>query len=401
MEKICFFISSLTMLCFLPTSAQVKETYKFSNDVDQSLAADTTDWKYQTAASLYAFSCDYQKALAAWDMEMPPAIYQPTARDSAVLAHYNAIDAKTYIIERSKNENVIIINEAHHIPMHRTFTTGLLEALYANGYRYLGLEALNDTLINDRGFATGTSGYYTAEPEFGNMIYMAKRIGFTLFGYEARGASTAREREIQQAENIDKFMKEHPTGKYLIHCGFDHVQEGASKYWEKAMAGRLKEITEIDPFTVDQVRFTEKSRPEFSHYLLKAPGRSLPFVLIGTEEQVFSGLQEPQQTDAAVLHPLTTYTSGRPDWIARGKIAYPIPLTKRSTYRYPLQVLAYRQNEFENKGIPADIIEVSSGDENISLFLNPGNYTIVVRDSTYTPLDIFDVHMGKSDPLTK
>lgn len=47
-----------------------------------------------------------------------------------------------------------MINEAHHQLMHRTFTTSLLEGLYAKGYRFLGLEALayDDTLLNQRGY---------------------------------------------------------------------------------------------------------------------------------------------------------------------------------------------------------------------------------------------------------
>lgn len=83
-----------------------------------------------------------------------------------------------------------------------------------------------------------------------------------MFGYEATGGENGKEREIAQARNIIRFIDQNPHGKLLIHCGHDHVIEGmpSSRAWEKAMAGRLKEYTQIDPFTIDQTQFAEKSR---------------------------------------------------------------------------------------------------------------------------------------------
>ncbi len=43
--------------------------------------------------------------------------------------------AAEYIIKRSSKERIIIINEAHHQPLHRVFTESLLEGLYQNGFR--------------------------------------------------------------------------------------------------------------------------------------------------------------------------------------------------------------------------------------------------------------------------
>jgi len=133
----------------------------------------------------------------------------------------------------------------------------------------LGLEAIADSTINERNYAIQESSYYTKEPEYGNLISEARRLGFNLYGYEASEGKNGKEREIEQAKNIKKFMQAHQNGKYIIHCGFDHVFENEVKNWEKAMAGRLKEYTSIDPFTIAQVKFSEKSKSEFRNRAYK------------------------------------------------------------------------------------------------------------------------------------
>ncbi|MBX9449469.1 MAG: hypothetical protein KL787_07030 [Taibaiella sp.] len=64
--------------------------------------------------------------------------------DSLLFDDHRLFNARDYIVHRSKDEEIIIINEAHHVPLHRIFTRSLLKDLYNNGYRYLGLEALFD-----------------------------------------------------------------------------------------------------------------------------------------------------------------------------------------------------------------------------------------------------------------
>jgi uncharacterized iron-regulated protein len=62
-----------------------------------------------------------------------------TGADSLFFNTFKAVNAKDYILERAKKEKIIIINEAHHNARHRSFTCSLLQGLYEDGYRYLGL----------------------------------------------------------------------------------------------------------------------------------------------------------------------------------------------------------------------------------------------------------------------
>lgn len=364
-------------------SAQIPTTfYKFSTDIATEIEKDTTAWKYQTAAVNYSFIGDHKNTLISWDTAVKSRKYKPTTADSTLLKNSNLKNAKDYIIERSKKEQIIIINEAHHNPMHRRFTSSLLKGLYQNGYRYLGLEAIEDSAINERNYAIKESGYYTNEPEFGNLIQEARKLGFIIFAYEATDGKNGKEREIEQAQNIKRYRQAHPEGKVIVHCGFDHVFEGEVRNWEKAMAGRLKEYTGIDPFTIDQVKFSERSSPELSHYLVNATSKKEAFVLIDTQQQPFRGNNTPPQTDLVIIHPRTRYEWERPHWRANGRKTYWLPKKILRSKVYPLQVLAYRAAEAE-KGIPADLVQLESAADKKPLYLPAGKYILELRNKAY------------------
>jgi hypothetical protein len=320
-----------------------------------------------------SFNGYYAEVLKIWDKN---GVRKPktTDQDSLYFTNSKKVNAKDYIIEQSKNSQIVIINEAHHIPKHRTFTKSLLKDLYDNGYRYLGLEALFDSTINERKFPIIESGYYTKEPEFGNLISEALKIGYTLFSYEASEGKNGKEREIEQAENIQKFIESVPNAKILIHCGYAHAFENEYPSWGKAMAGRLKDNTNIDPFTIDQTMFLERSDKENNHLFIKLNDTTEPIVLIDKDGQVFNGNKEIRQTDIVIIHPETKYIDNRPDWLQNGKESYTIPSNKIKNSS-PLLLLAYRENEFENNGVPTDIIEINDNKTSKKLYLTKGTIT--------------------------
>ena len=367
------------------------ENYRFSNDILSQIDNDTVAWKYQTGATELSFNGYYAEVLKIWDKN---GVRKPktTNKDSLYYINSKKVNAKDYIIEQSKNSQIVIINEAHHIPKHRTFTKSLLKDLYDNGYRYLGLEALFDSTINERKFPIIESGYYTKEPEFGNLISEALKIGYTLFSYEASEGKNGKEREIEQAENIQKFIESVPNAKILIHCGYAHAFENEYPSWGKAMAGRLKDNTNIDPFTIDQTMFLERYDKENNHLFIKLNDTTEPIVLIDKDGQVFNGNKEIRQTDIVIIHPETKYIDNRPDWLQNGKESYTIPSNKIKNSS-PLLLLAYRENEFENNGVPTDIIEINDNKTSKKLYLTKGNYTIVTKDKNYNIIEKYKVEI--------
>lgn len=367
------------------------ETYRFSKDLLFQIDKDTVAWKHQVGATELSFSGYFREVLQEWDKHGVRKS-KHTLEDSLYFIKSSKVSAKDYITEQSKNAEMIIINEAHHISKHRTFTKTLLKELYANGYRYLGLEALFETTLNERKYAVIETGYYTKEPEFGNLIAEALKLGYILFSYEASEGKNGKEREIEQAEKIQKFIASNPKGKVLIHCGYAHAYENEYPAWGKAMAGRLKEHMNIDPLTIDQTMFLERSDAASNHLFIKLNKTKEPILLIEENGNVFNGLNEHKQTDIVVLHPQTEYINNRPDWLLDGRKAYNIPVSKIKN-RHPLLVLVYRNGEFENNGIPADMMEITEGKSSSQLYLTNGMYTVVIKDKNYTIIDKYTIEI--------
>lgn len=383
------------LYCYFFVNAQpTDEVYKFSAPIYDMIQNDTVPWKYQVGATNLSFIGKHKDALAIWDKGFPGRKYIATSQDSLIARTYQRRNAKDYIIDRASSESIIIVNEAHHNPMHRTFTLSLLHGLYEKGYRYLGLEALSKNLKSSENFATNASGFYTNESEFGNLIYEAIKLGFTIFEYEATAGKNGKEREIEQARNIERFLKQNSSGKVLIHCGFDHVFENEVAGWEKAMAGRLKEFLNVDPLTIDQVRFTEKSSPSYSHFFTYTLKATNALILLDENDVAFNGFSAVKQTDISVIHPRTTYINGRPDWLVQNRTAYRIAKKKLSKYSFPVQVLAFREGEFEQGGIPSDIIEINKVDDDISLYLLKNRYKLIIRNSAYKIIDSFSININ-------
>jgi hypothetical protein len=386
----------LSILFLLVTANVVAQSekfeYRFSIDIENAIEKDTVPWKYQIGANEYSFIGNYRKTRETW-AKNGVGIPKITEEDSLYFIRFTPVNAREYIIERSKNEQIIIINEAHTNPSHRTFTHSLLQGLYDNGYRYLGLEALFDTIINERKYPIIESGYYTKEPEFGNLIYAALNIGFTLFGYEATGNENGKEREIVQARNIVNFIEQNPHGKVLIHCGHDHVIKGtpSNPTWEKAMAGRLKEYTLINPFTIDQTQFAEKSERKYNHPFITMVNKEFPVVLIDENGNLFNGKKGNDQVDIRIIHPETQYVNNRPNWLLSVGNRKEYHIENYKITQYPLLVLAYRKNEFENNGVPADIVEVFENENISSLILGKGNYDIIMKDRDYNIINRYEI----------
>ena len=363
-----------------------ENSYKFDSEIRENLAKDTLAWKYQLSASEFASKGDYKNALEQWDIAFPrkPRTLSQKQIDS-IKTKYKIVPAVDYIVEQAKSNQLVIINEAHNNSSHRVFTEKLLQKLYDNGYKNLGLEALTngedvDSLLNKRGYPIQESGYYIIDPQFGNLVRTALKIGYTVFPYERTSKSNNKEREIEQAQNIVKVIEQKPNEKFIIHCGFGHVLEGNVANWEKAMAGRLHEYTGIDPLTIYQTRFTERSTPELNDPLLKALDLTESSVLLDQNDEPLKHIEKESFTDIEVFHPTTKYLNGRPNWLFHSQ-KKDVKIDLRDVdISFPVMVLAYLKNEDINYAVPTDIIEIQNKNDVGHLVLNMGSYTILINN---------------------
>jgi hypothetical protein len=275
---------------------------------------------------------------------------RPEIDFSALTENYTPVSAHEYLLKRAKDTEILILNEAHHYPMHRSFARQLLAGLWEQGYRYLGLEAL--TMVRDfqqPPYPLSSLGYYCNEPTFGNFIREAIDLGFLLFPYES--TKHGKERELEQAENIAGFLAANTAGKTFIYCGYSHNAECDLPVWEKAMAGRLKELTGLNPLTIDQTSFNE---------ITEIPGdKSVVFV-----DSLSQSYAHSTCCDIFVFHPKFNITEEKYTWKST-PITNHIPVDFLPNHLvYPVLVFSFNSRKEIKNGVPFDCVEVLNETEN-------------------------------------
>jgi len=363
--------------------------YKFSSEIEEQVVNDTLAWRYQISAADYAKKGDYKNALIHWDLGMPTQNRNYTKSEiDSIHSKYEVVNAKDYIIQEAEKSQIVMINEAHHNSMHRVFTKSLLKDLFEMGYKNLGLEALDngislDSALNSRGYSIQKTGHYTQDPQFGNLVREALEIGYDVFAYERIGSEFGKIREIEQAKNIQQVIESKPNEKFLIHCGFAHLMEGEYSGWEKAMAGRLKEYTGINPLTINQVEYSERSKEEFNHPILKTFDIKESSILIDEDNNPLKYEREDAWADIAVLHPNTQYIDNRPHWLFENDNKNISIELNDISMDFPVLVLAYKKGEDIDEAVPFDIIELKNKTEKGHLALKKGTYEIVVTNKIH------------------
>ncbi len=166
-----------------------------------------------------------------------------------ILPKKHLLPASPKILEAAKANQIVMFNEAHTAPSHRHYVGLLLDSLHALGFRYLALEALGgDSTVNKHGFPSIDSGFYTNEPTMGNLIRRAKHLGYQVVGYDSESSA----REYDQAKNIfAKTLAVEPLAKVVVLAGHGHIDE-STRTSRKTMAAYFREISGINPITVDQ-----------------------------------------------------------------------------------------------------------------------------------------------------
>lgn len=364
--------------------AQNTSPYALSAAICKKLEEHPGAFGQQIAATSFAFQGDFIKALQQWNEQIP--VDQPrslTAKDSILLSQTKETSAQAYILERSRKEQIVILNELHHNPSHRVFARSLLQGLYAQGYRYLGVEALSDSLITTRKYATLDSGFYTAEPEMAAFLKEAIAMGFEVFGYEIEEEQHSwsddawRNREIGQAHNIYQYMQTHPEGKYFIYCGGGHVFEGEQKRGF-AMAGVLAQLTQINPFTIDQNRYSYKADVRYNHPLLHQLRSQESTVLLQQDGTPFNGHTAVYETDVCVLQP-ATYS------LKKAQLAFPkstiYELVAKTALNYPVVVQVFPEQQKDPLAVPVAVVELADAQSQAQVVLPQGAYRAIVSNS--------------------
>ena len=266
----------------------------------------------------------HAEALRWWDArrgDAPEAV--PPAEAPPDGAH--AVDAAEWIAEHA--EQVVLVNEAHHDASSRLLTLRLLPLLYERGFRYLAAEAFapDSVLAGQPGYPTPEMGTYLGDPVFGAVVREALRLGYTLVPYEIEnnerggGDPQARRDSMQAVHLADRIFSRDPTARVLVHAGFSHVYETADEGWHP-MAAYFREITGIDPLSVDQTERGEGSMAAFESAAYRGAlpllGDAPAIILDAHDALLRLGVDAP--VDVVVIRPRTVYADGRPMWMTLG-----------------------------------------------------------------------------------
>lgn len=342
-----------------------------------------------TLGVLHSNIGNYSEALKVFDTMRPPPKPWPLVN----FGNARPVKALSMIEEVAALNSVIFINEAHHVPQHRAFSILVLKKLYKQGFRYFAAETLgsSDKELSLRGYPLiFKTGYYTNEPVFGDLIRTALRLGFRVIPYESTTSCKQPEngnifycqnvRERAQAENLYKrIFKDDPKAKVIVHAGYGHIDERGWDGW-KPMAKIFKELTGIDPFTIDQVEMTEHSSVVYENpYYRKAVNElNLSEPLIFKLKNGNSWVEPPRQGayDAQVFHPKSQYQNGRPDWLlTKGLRNQHLLRHSICNSKFPCLVQAFIETEGDS-AVPIDMVMITESNEAPALALPEGDFRI-------------------------
>lgn len=346
--------------------------------------AGVQDFTRQLLGTFYSFLGRDQLALEQFDAQ--PADRAERAKAPS-LDGFTPVPAVDAVVEAARGARAVFVNEAHHVARHRVLTMELLAPLYAQGYRYFAAEtfAATDAELNTRGYPSRATGFYSREPIFGALVREALRVGYTLVQYEPENPADQDARETGQARNLyERVFAKDPEAKVLVHAGYDHINESGGLGGVPAMAERFREISGLDPLTIDQTTMRERSAPEFEgpfYRETEAAHRFTVPTVFATGGEVWS--LRPGSHDMTVFMPRTAYVDGRPAWLADlGRRAVRVPSEACTTP--PCAVFAWREADAAD-AVPVDALlvdRVEHAGTPPTLMLPPGDYRLESRDAS-------------------
>jgi hypothetical protein len=343
---------------------------------------------------------DYREALRCGDVGFDlQSVPIPSNRE--MIRGYRPQRATPALVRAAASSQVVMINEAHHVPQHRAFTLSLLKGFKEIGFTHLATETLyeGDSTLNERGYPTKETGFYTQEPVYGDLIRTAIKLGYMVIAYEPTNAKTQDEREVGQAKNlVERILKGNPKARILIHAGYSHIEESGSLVGAVTMAQRFKEMTGIDPLTIDQTKMTEHSAPQYEQALYRhVTNRKQvlqPTVYLNRKGEMWSLAKSTW--DVTLFHPRSRYHNGRPDWLRLTGSRRPYPLS-RTVCGNASQCLVVARLEKEGPdAVPIDQVEVVRGRTLPPLLLPPGKFEIKIESAFGKVINRWKVRLEKT-----
>lgn len=353
----------------------------------------------QHVAAQRSFTGDVAGAIEAFDLfeQLADKKYTISNQDNLRMQDAKAEDAIESILNEARKRQVVILNEAHHVPLHRAFAMKLARELRKIGYEYLACETFESPIPLIDGQVSKLTGYYSNEPVFANFLRDAQKDNWKFVQYEPMDIDSElpddqymRLREIGQANNlIQRIFKKTPKAKVFIYVGYWHAtklpldKKDTDFGW---MAEQLKLQAGIDALSIDQTMMYSHSnlKAEYPLYraALKKDKTGKAFILKSSkkEYQVFGSYEG--RVDMQVVHPSygLNVENKRADWLSlvAGLTPQDIPKDILPTTGRRL-IYAFDLHASEDV-VPADVILVEAGKPIPKLMLPAGEFRFLYED---------------------
>jgi hypothetical protein len=366
-----------------------------------------------------SFLGDYPDAMQTFSITQPA---QPEDNPSplATGSGYSARPALDAIPELAKNYRIVMFNEAHNVAMTRSLTVQLLSRLREEGFDYFAAETLSqsDTGLQSRGYPTDSSGFYTEEPVYAEMVRTALKLGFKVVAYEATTETSSTDvRETEQAKHLyQQVFEKDPNARLVINAGYEHIVKSGTYLDGKSMAEHLYKLTHLPMLAVEQTMLYPRpssngDHPYYSEVMRKLRPDS-PIVFINGDGKPWS---LRTSYDVSVFFPREKIVRGRPSWLSLGGLRVPHYVTADYCDGHFPCLIEARYNDEGQDAIPADrmkfeLLPMSQSNSHIpvftsnqetpsgNLYLRPGKYQLSFSDGNGRLLHREDVVVADPSP---
>ena len=275
----------------------------------------------QIATQIYSFSGDYKTTVNHRASVSVKENLNPNPEYFSKFKPESALNIVKFIPDSCR---IVMINENHFNPYSRVLVRNLLKPLFGKGFTCFAAETF---AADDIKQVEQKIGFYTSEPNFGNLVRTALSIGFKTFPYECNFKlfdpkihKDFREfREIEEATNLKELLEKYPKEKFIVYAGYNHIWKTNDWTNFEWMAKKFKNLTGITPFCIDQSIMIEEvsTAYESSYYVQANEKYHLKESTIFTKgDSLFVQPNFAGAVDVQIFHPRTTYdANGYATWL--------------------------------------------------------------------------------------